>query len=421
MISFPIKGVKWFREIINDHQRQFGVEVHTVLPEKKLPVIPYGKGASIIRLPEQQRLVEGMEYHFGGLPTTRIFPETYAATIQNGTIVGNSGMIITPDGYLIAETASMTGFRDGRSFMIEDLKKPSFKPPYRGHFSGWMLSAANPNGGYAHHMRESFFPLLWFDNHDIDLIHISEGTNVERMYEFTALLGVSKEMFLVGKRTETISADRVSFFAPCAVPLYRPETEDMVRKILLEPFRNKNIKPTKKVFLKSGTKTAGAHTRKVVGIEQLEKFLVGEGFEVVDPAVFSLPEKIDYLQEVDTALMTYGSAGANIELSLNYKMKTISIPKPISIIQGNIMGHNGLIPTYSCPVIFPVYPHLCTHNGYLMTQEMASMFYSSRRPTGQFFPRHPPNFIGSFSLSIEIDTFRRFYEYYTENVKSQVQ
>ncbi len=421
MITFPIKGVKWFREIINDQQRQFGVEAHNVFPEKKLPVLPYGKGTSIIRLPEQQRLVEDMEYHFGGLPATRIFPETYAATIQNGTIVGHSGMIITPDGYLIAETASMTGFRDGRSFMIEDLRNPSFKPPYRGHLNSWILSAANPNGGYAHHMRESFFPLLWFDNHDIDLIHVSEGTNAERMYEFTEHLGVPKEMFLVGKRTETISADRVSFFAPCAVPLYRPETEDMVRKLLLEPFRREDIKPTKKVFLKSGTKTAGAHARKVTGIDQLEQFLEEKGFEVIDPAVFSLPEKIDFLQEVETALMTYGSAGANVELSLNYKMKTISIPKPISIIQGNIMGHNGQLPTYSCPVIFPVYPEYCKYNGYLMTQEMASIYYSSRRPTGQFFPRHSPDFTSNFGLSIDMDIFKRFYNFYVENIELQVQ
>ncbi len=416
MIEFPIKGVKWFREIINDKHRQFGIEVHATLPEKKIPALQYGQGTSIIRLPEQQKLVEDMEYYFGGLPATKIYPETYAATIENGTIIGNSGMIITPDGYLIAETASMTGYRDGRCYMIEHLKKRSFNPPYKGHISSRVLSLANPNAGYAHHMRESFFSLLWFDNQDIDLIHVVEGPNLERMREFTEDLGIPDEMFLVSKKMEMISADRVSFFAPCAYLLYRSETANTVRRVLLEPFIREGIKPVRKVYPKSGVKTVGAKMRSIPGSKKLERFLIKEGYEVIDLATLSLIEKINYLQEIDTMLVVYGSSVANINLSLNDQIKVVSISGPNAIIQGNIMGHNGFLPTYSCPVIYPVYPDFCFSNGYLMTTEMIHLYYGYRFPKGQFFSCRPSQFTSNFSFEIDMDMFKKFYKYYTEKI-----
>jgi hypothetical protein len=190
----------------------------------------------------------------------------------------------------------------------------------------------------------------------------------------------------------------------------------MVRKVLLEPFRKQDAKPTKKVFSKSVAKTVGAQARKIFGIEQLEQFLISEGFEGIDFATLSLVEKIEYLQEVDTILTTFGSASININISLNSQVKDISILLPISFTQGNIMGHNGQIPTYTCPVIFPVYPNLCTHNGYLLPQRTVSLCYNHRHSTGQFFTRHPEHFGGSFSFKIEMDVFKKFYKYYTEKI-----
>ena len=282
MIKFPIKGAKWFREIVNESQRQYGVEVHNHLPSRIVDVIPFGKGTTTIRLPEQQELIEKLEPFCVGMPQTQKFPDAYVATIENGTIVGNSGMIITPDGYLISETASMTGMLDRRCFSFADLKNPHFNPPFREHIKGNLLSLANPNGGYMHQVCESMIPLLWFNNHNIDKIHVVEGPNKDRLQEFLTDLKLDKNLLIVGNAVEVFSADKVSFFAPNSYFLsLRPESIDTLRKVLINPLIKDCILPQKKIYFKTGIKAGGASSRKIVNLELLEGYLKELNYEIL--------------------------------------------------------------------------------------------------------------------------------------------
>jgi hypothetical protein len=37
-----IKGLKWFKDIVNDNARQYGIEVHEHLPQMDVRIEPYG-------------------------------------------------------------------------------------------------------------------------------------------------------------------------------------------------------------------------------------------------------------------------------------------------------------------------------------------------------------------------------------------
>ncbi len=419
MGQFPIKGVKWFQDIISDASRQYGVEVHKHLPQKTISVPSPTIGTSIVRLPEQQKIIEELEEYCVKSPQTQVLPDTYAATIENGTIIGNSGMIVTPDGYLIAETASMTGFGDGRCYTIEHLKNPGFNPPNKGHLKGNLLSVANPNLGYFHHLFESFFSLLWFDGFDVDQIHVSEGYNYDRMKEFIIDLGISPDLLFRCNKTDICSADTVSFFAPCSWLQTRQETMQMMHKVLIEPRIKSNALPNKKVYFKTGMKTVGSKLRKIVNIDLLESYLKELNYEFVDPASMTLTQKIDYLQNVDTVLSTYGSSVANLVLSSNPKLKHINIAPPHAIVPGNILGHNNAVSGYTNTPILPVYPKQCFNNeGYLLkTGQVSWSLLSEIHPLkGQFFSSLPKQYVGGQSSEIDINKFKRFYEHYLKSI-----
>ena len=415
MIKFPIQGAKWLCDIIKDPQRQYGIEIHKHLPKRRIEVIPYGRGTTTIRLPEQQELIERLEPFCVGMPETQILPDAYVATIENGTVVGNSGMIVTPDGYLIVETASMTGGLDRRCFSFDDLKNPNFDPPFGNHIKGRLLSLANPNGGYLHHVCESIIPLLWFNNHIIDKIHVVEGSNKDRVHEFLTDVKLDTNILVVGKSEEVYSADKVSFFAPNSYFLStRSESIDILRKVLVDPFIRDRVTPRKKVYFKTGIKAGGASSRKVVNLEQLEGYLREQNYEFCDPATLTLPEKIVYMQDVDTVFSLYGSAPANILFSSNDEIKYIFIPRPFSLIPGNSMPINMAYLSHSdCPTRF-VYPGQCYYNGYLMTGERVSrtFFISQLIPNAEFFPSLPKTYMGTNASEIDIKKFEEFYEHY---------
>lgn len=412
MIEFPIKGVKWFKDIIEDSSRQFGVDVHVHLPQKEVDLPAYGMGTEIIRLPEQQKLINDLEQYVGRFERTRIFPDAYAATIQDGTVVGNSGMVITPDGYLIAETASLTGFADGRSFTIEHLKNSAFNPAYKEHLKGHLLSTVSPNYGFAHQLCESLFSLLRFNDMDIDYIHVVEGENLDRIKEFITDYEISSELLYATTASEIVSADRVSFYGPSSYALLRPETVEFVKELLVKPRIDSSVIPTKKVYFSTGVKTIGAHYRKINNLDKVETFLQEEGVEFIDPATLTTPEKIDYLQNVDTIMAPYGSAGINSLFSLNPKLKLINMAYPMHFLQRNIMGMNIPIPHYSQHAISPIYPELCFNNGFLKTISQVNYNLPLAPITGQFFQKFPDEFTGPYCGEIDIELFQKFYRHF---------
>lgn len=57
--ALKIKGVKWFKDILNDNSRQFGLKVHKHLPQRTIQFEEFGND-SIIRRPEDNNLIVGL-------------------------------------------------------------------------------------------------------------------------------------------------------------------------------------------------------------------------------------------------------------------------------------------------------------------------------------------------------------------------
>ncbi len=410
-----IKGVKWFRDIINDPSRQFGVEVHKHLNSLKVTLDQIRRTSCNPILSEQKLLLESTEAYLGKLEPVRTLPEAFAATIENGTVIGNSGMIITPDGYLIAETASMTGYTDGRCLTIEHLKKP-LNLKFKGHFTGNLLSVANPNGGYGHHLKESFFPMLWFNNICISYINTAVGRNNDRMREFLTGLGISSELLLPSEPLEFLTADQVSFFAPSSYMLFREETIRNAHEVLLKP-KEKQAIPTKKIFFVTDVGAYAAKHRLPPNIRDFHAFLTDRGFEGVDPGTLTLNEKIALFSKVKLAVATAadGSAQANNFLGAHFfDLELIAISNLNAFL--NYAPANLRISAVSDSPIFSVYPGLCGAYGHCLT--LGGVFrnttYLGEQYPGMrydFFTKMSSKRSGNFGVAaIPLKEFKLFFD-----------
>ncbi|MBU1052810.1 MAG: glycosyltransferase family 61 protein [Proteobacteria bacterium] len=408
----PILGVKWFRDIVADTHRQYGVEVHEHLPEETVNMERLGYD-SAIRRPQETRMLRDLAEYFGEWPTKLVFPEAYAATIENGMVIGNSGMVITPDGYLIAETGSLIGINDGRCLTIEHIKK-NINLPYKGHFKGNLLSMANPSGGYGHHLWESFFPMFWFDGMNFNYVNVAEGRNYDRMVEFFEPIGFPKEYLLAIKQGEFLTADKVSFYGPRSYYFQRrPKNIQMIEDRFVGPRRSK-LPATKKIFRIVGEKTHGA-TRAMGVQETIMLFLKEQGFECIDPATLNLTEKIDIFSQA--RFIINPDDNAFVFSDNNVKLGRILSPHIGLLIKVSGTGfnyHPGL--TNSPPSV--IYPDFCKDKGYFLSTDgslgkmtVLSFFPQICRVHGEIMTKTPEYYVDKYLAStIDLEKFKEFYK-----------
>lgn len=400
----PIQGVKSLREILDDSSRQYGVKVHEELPAKTVDfsAVPY---ADFIKHPEELELIERLVRVVGDLPDSMEFPEAYAATVEDGLIVGNSGMVVTPDHYVIAETASLSGYGDGRCLRIENLKDPSVELGFQGTVDSNVFSAGNPSGGYSHHLMESLFSMLWFIGKGIGHVHVAKGSNQSRMAEFFADLGIPPETLISSQKNQFLKAKEVSFFGPSNFLLLRKETCEMLEKKLVAGRRSKDP-PFRKLYLESKSKLSGARARLQRNESALQEFLCDDGFEVIDPAELSLVDKIKVFSEAKQVISASGSALANPLYFCPENARVGGLVYAENLVKSFCSPHKFRVMGYSDLPIFDVYPELCMDNGRPLSQwAMTVRSHIERYPILQQL---------SYSLdwrSSEID-MKRFREWY---------
>lgn len=365
-----IRGIRWLIDIIEDSNRQYGVEVHTHLPEKDVVFKPYGDDGAI-RLPEDREFINHLRCRFGDTATIRQYPDTYAATIQDGSMIGNSGMVVTPDGYLIAETTSLAGYRDGRSLTIEDLQRTDLSLPFGGHYDSNVLYVANPNGGYGHHLIESLCSVLWFHDYPFDYINVAEGRNYERMSEFISALNIPLESMLKTRRLEFTTASAVSFFGPSSLFLLREETIDLMNNLLVEALRP-DVPAKRKFYLITGDKSYGSKNRLIANEHKLQELLRNNGYECIDPALYNLVEKIDLFSEASHVVTHSGSASYN---ALFFTPQNVVLGH-IHPLESIVSAMNSILRKTqdSLNWMLPVYLGFCTHNNRLLGEVEVSKF-----------------------------------------------
>jgi hypothetical protein len=411
--ALKIKGVKWFRDILNDNARQYGLEVHIHLPQKTIQFEEFGND-SFIRRPEDNKLIKTLAEYFLPWPTERLYPDAYAATIENGTVVGNTGIVLTPDNYIIAETASMTGFNDSRCPSVQQLLKGKEKFYNLGHLNTKVLSIANPNVGYGHHLVESLFILLWFIacNQTWNYIYTVIGPNYDRMKEFIDALELPTSSLIKGHPKTILSADNISFFGPCSKVLLRPETFLMVEKTFIGP-RRPHVKAARKFYLISGKLAYGSKLRSNVNIEKAYEILDKKGYEAIDPAEYSLTEKIDLFAQANAIVSAEGSGTNNALLFPADNCKIFTTTPPEALLS-TTLSWNRTYPGLSNSPIQSIYPHFCFNGSYggarlnLSAQNRYQYTMACARHTvAELYNSTPNKTIGGFApTSINVKKFQ---------------
>jgi hypothetical protein len=409
-VSLRIKGVKWFKDILDDNSRQFGLKVHKHLPQKTIQFEEFGND-SFIRRPEDNKLIKTLADYFLPWPTERLYPDTYAATIENATVIGNTGIVLTPDNYIIAETASMTGYNDGRCPTVHQLLEGKVEFYHLGHLNTKVLSVANPNFGYGHHLMESFFVLLWFIAYGQkwNFIHTVEGPNYDRMREFIVALELPTSSLIKGNSRTILSADSISFFAPCSNILLRPETFSMVEKTFIG-LRRPNVKASRKFYLISNKLAYGSKFRSVVNIEKAYKILSRKGYEAIDPAEYSLTEKIDLFAQAKAIVSAEGSGTNNALLFPPDNCKIFTTTTPEALLS-TTLSWNRTYPGLSTSPIQSIYPHFCFSGGACLNLSAQSRYQytmaCARYTVAELYNSIPSQKIEGFAPTIiNIDKFQ---------------
>lgn len=416
--ALKIKGVKWFKDILNDNSRQFGLKVHKHLPQRTIQFEEFGND-SIIRRPEDNNLIKTLAEYFLPWPTQRLYPDAYAATIENGTVVGNTGIVITPDNYIIAETASMSGYNDGRCPTVQQLLDGKMEFCHLGHIGANVLSLANPNGGYGHHLTESLFVLLWFIacGQEWKFIHTVVGPNYDRMSEFAEALNIPSSSILKGHPKAVFSADNISFFAPCSYILLRPETFTMVEKTFIGP-RRPNVKPSRKFYLISRKHAYGAKERNNLNVEKVYEILDKKGYEAIDPAEYSLTEKIDLFAQAKAIVSAEGSGTNNALLFPFDNCKIFTVTTPVCLLSTTLL-YNSEIQGLSHSPIRSIYPRFCFSGGALLNLNAQSRYQftmaCARHTVAELYNGIPSKTVGGFApTSINVDKFKELYKLWND-------
>ena len=143
----------------------------------------------------------------------------------------------------------------------------------------------------------------------------------------------------------------------------RSETIEMVEQRLVSP-RRPSLAQQRKMYLDTGVNTSAAHARVFENSGELRAFLREQDYEIIDPAVYTLQEKIDLFSQASTIISPAQSGIYNAYFFAPLHADLITILPAESLLHNSFQ--NRQLAGYSdCP-IYPVYPELCFSKGYYM-------------------------------------------------------
>lgn len=307
--NLVIKGMRPLKEIMDLPGRTYGIEIHCHFPYEEIEV----HSSKTIALPEDKRqLLEAVPDYPN--PQKWFMPDAYAATVEDCYLIGNSGMIVTPDGWLIKESAGIAGYQlDQRCIDVPTLlnKIKCFSLEGISSINGRCYVAVNPNFGYAHQLIECCLPMLFFNNCQFHKILVTPGNNMNIVKQWVHFAGLPEDYLLAVGQNQVIQAKQLSFYGLSSFALFRPELRKKVYETLIKP-KLANKEPDKKIFLLPDKASLSKNKRLCDNLEEVVNFFSGNGYEMMDPAEYNFAQKIDLLAQAKSTVSLAGSSLFNV-------------------------------------------------------------------------------------------------------------
>ena len=297
-----INGLKSIHELYNNPNRTYGIKILQHFPAEEF----------VLDTSKVLALESDKESILEGLPEKWFNPGANAIFIEDPIIIGNSGMVISPDGWLISESIGLSSLHlDKRSIDMPTLlsQYPSIPLDNLHKINGTSYCALNPNGGYAHHLVEASLPLVLFEENQIDNILVSSGVNSEIVKEWCSFLGRDSANFIEIEKNSCFQVSSLLFYGFNNTTFLNKEFVQLVYNKLNPTSHQDN--PTRKVFETRNTNAHGNHLRYVENLNEAEQFFKSNGYEIIDPATLSFQEKLDFYNTVKVSLNIHGSGGIN--------------------------------------------------------------------------------------------------------------
>ena len=234
-------------------------------------------------------------------------PDPHVLDLQDGTVVGDYGAIITTNGTFDFETSryfSVYRWFEHPLFLRARLPKPL-------QVDGTVVSLATRGGdrNYWHFLLE-VLP-RWamvrqiLPGVDVDAVFVPSALGYER--DLLAMAGIDSELVIPTGTTPAVRASRL------LVPGY-PNHRELQPRWLVDWVRQ-TFKPVdtagkpRRLFV---TRGSGPNTRRLVEGPAIEAMLQERGFVTIDPGTMSVQEQIDHFAAAEEVVGIHGAALTNL-------------------------------------------------------------------------------------------------------------
>ena len=234
-------------------------------------------------------------------------PARFTVEIDRGTVVGDYGANLTPDGTLDYETSGYFGISGWREHPI--FLRPAL--PRVEHLDGTLVSLATRGGSrnYYHFLLDVLPRWGIFQESmpglEPDRIYVPCATAYEK--ELLALVGLDGYDLVATKKHRAVSAGHL--LAPSM-----PNRDEMAPSWMVEWVR-RQFPPARtedRPRLLYVTRGSGPNTRRLVDEPDLWPRLERRGFVRIDPGTMSVRDQIDHFAAADVVVGLHGAALTNL-------------------------------------------------------------------------------------------------------------
>jgi hypothetical protein len=263
----------------------------------------------------------------------RVHNEAYLARIPNARILGQTGVVITPDGRVVEESTW------GEKWLKYDRALTAWRLPRCQAKSGAFYTICSDSyTGYYHWLSEVLPRLIALDGLTIDTKVIVQSNLAAWQTESLAMLGIESDQLLSLDR-EYLQLDILYFPSYVGEPgnPHAKAIHWLREKLLPEP---RSRQTTRRLYI---TRRLAAR-RRVANEAEIEPILRDNGFEVVEAETLSFREQINLFSEAEAVVGLHGAGLTNtIFADSGCKILEIFDPNHVYVhyyALADIMGHN---------------------------------------------------------------------------------
>lgn len=245
------------------------------------------------------------------------FPEQFVINLPNATLLGNVGMVITPDDRTFYDYVheAQSNFPDWKVELLKRTLTLGF-PNEPELFSGTIAVIAEPNDhDYYQWMLEALPRLktLQTSGFPYDKIFVGPQNQSFKM-ETLKQFGITNKQIIWGKYKGSVQADNIIIPSmPHLTPNTRPTWAcDFTRSLFIDEAAQQLIQPRKKLYIAQRAVLTHGTKNVIINEAEIEAYLAPKGFESVLLGGLSVKEQATLFNSAEVIVCAHSGALTNL-------------------------------------------------------------------------------------------------------------